>query len=537
MAGTQQPLERARRDVVAMAIAIAAILMFVGTGGRVLPEAVRAMLGHGEAPDPVLVSALLLNIALMLFGWRRYRELTEEITVRRAAEAHARELASLDPLTGCLNRRSIAEATDAALAAAHDQGKNLAFIMLDLDNFKRINDLHSHQAGDAMLRATSQRLRSTLPPSALIARMGGGEFACVLAVEPRNEAAVSSLSELLAETVRQPVAWNDTTLDATVSVGLTITDHANNHDASSLMHMADIAMFHAKRQGRNQIAWFTATMESELRFRSELETGIRSGITAGEFVPYYEKQVDIATGELMGFEMLARWNSPNLGLVGPDLFIPVAEEIGVIGELSECVIRQALQDAQDWDPSVSLSVNISPVQLRDPWFAQKLLKLLVESNFPPSRLDIEITESCLHENIGMVRSMVTSLKNQGISVSLDDFGTGYSSLTQLRSLDFDRIKIDRSFITGLPESTENRTIVQSIISLGKGLGMPVTAEGVETAEVLAALQEFQGLKAQGYLYGYPSPAEATLAELKQMNLAADVAPAADTSATAQAASL
>lgn len=527
MAGGHQPLERARRDIVAMAVAVAAILMFVGTGGRVVPEAVLALLGRGQGPDPMLVSALLLNIALMLFGWRRYRELTEEIAVRRAAEAQARLLASMDPLTGCLNRRSVAEAADVALASARSNGQWLAFVMVDLDNFKRVNDLHTHQGGDAMLKATAERLSHILPASTLIARMGGDEFACVLPIDSRSTEALEGVTSRLATELRQPVEWRGLSLETTVSLGVTLGSADCDDDAATLLHKADIAMFHAKRQGRNQTAWFVTAMESELRFRSELETGIRRGIAAGEFVPFYEKQIDLATGELVGFEMLARWNSPTLGLLGPDLFIPVAEEIGAIAELSEQVIRQALSDAKQWDPSLTLSVNISPVQLRDPWFAQKLLKLLVESNFPPSRLEIEITESCLHENIGLVRSMVMSLKNQGVCVSLDDFGTGYSSLSQLRSLPFDRIKIDRSFITALPGNEDNRTIVQSIVALGKGLGLPVTAEGVETAEVLAALAEFSGLKAQGYLYGHPCPADAALAELQLLNLAPQPSSAAD----------
>ena len=212
-------------------------------------------------------------------------------------------------------------------------------------------------------------------------------------------------------------------------------------------------MYHAKKQGKARHFWFDAPMESELRFRSELEAGIRRGIPLGEFVPFYEQQIDLATGELSGFEMLARWNSPILGVVNPDVFIPIAEEIGAIGELSESVITQALSHAKDWDSKLSLSVNISPVQLRDPWFAQKLLKMLVEANFPPNRLEIEITESTLHENIALVRSLVVSLKNQGIRVSLDDFGTGYSSLAQLA--DACRSTGSRSIAASLPALPDN----------------------------------------------------------------------------------
>ena len=357
-----------------------------------------------------------------------------------------------------------------------------------------------------------------MPQDAILARIGGDEFACIVPFDRRSLSQIEQLCAEMVARVAERVEWSGMEIEATVSLGLSRSDDDNADDLQTLLHKADIAMFHAKRQGRDQIAWFAPAMESELRFRSELEAGIRRGVAAGEFVPYYEKQIDLATGELVGFEMLARWMSPTLGKVGPDIFIPVAEEIGAIAELSESVIRQALKDARSWDPKLTLAVNISPVQLRDPWFAQKLLKLLIEANFPPHRLEIEITESSLHENIGLVRTMITSLKNQGIRVSLDDFGTGYSSLAQLRSLPFDRIKIDRSFISSLPESEENRTIVKSIVALGQGLGMPVTAEGVESEEVLAALGGYEGLKAQGYLYGQPQPADLTLEGLRHLHL-------------------
>jgi EAL domain-containing protein (putative c-di-GMP-specific phosphodiesterase class I) len=182
------------------------------------------------------------------------------------------------------------------------------------------------------------------------------------------------------------------------------------------------------------------------------------------------------------------------------------------------LIRQALRDARGWNPKLTLSVNISPVQLRDPWFAQRLLKILVEANFPPTRLEVEVTETCLHENIALVHSLITSLKNQGVTISLDDFGTGYSSLSQLRSLPFDRIKIDRSFVINLLEDKDSQTIIQSIISLGEGLGLPITAEGVESEEVLAELRKYGKFKGQGYLYGFPMPAESTEAELAQLDL-------------------
>ena len=506
----QGQIGAAERDVIALGIALTAVIMFVGTGGRVLPQIVRAWEGTGLGPDRLLVNAVLLNIALIIFGWRRYRELTREVGERRKAEEQACLLAQTDPLTGCLNRRSVGPATDLLLDAANRKGKEIAFLMFDLDNFKTINDINGHLAGDALLVETARRVRRLLPDGAVLARIGGDEFACVVLYDPAHSEVIDQLADNMIDKVAEPHDHDGLSMEVTVSIGIVSSGGAQASDgridAQALLHYADIAMYHAKKQGRNRHYWFEPTMENDLRFRSELETGIRRGLVRGEFVPFYEQQVDLETGHLCGFEMLARWNSPTLGLVSPEIFIPVAEEIGVIAEMSEQLIAQALRDASEWEASLTLSVNISPIQLRDPWFAQKLLKLLVETNFPPGRLDIEITETCLHENIGVVRSLITSLKNQGIAISLDDFGTGYSSLAQLRSLPFDRIKIDRSFVSTLTSSKESATIVQAITSLGEGMHMPITAEGIENLEVLAELRTLGKFKGQGFLYGRPENA-------------------------------
>ena len=517
-----RPLAKAERDIVTLGIAVAALILFVGTGGSVMPKIVRSWLGTGAAPDMLLTNAVLLNIALLIFGWRRYADLQGEVNERRRAEARAQELASMDPLTGILNRRSGGPAIDSLLGEAHRKQRDVAVVMVDLDNFKQINDLNGHGMGDKVLRETARRIADVLPDGGVLARIGGDEFVCALSYEPQARETIDRFAAQLIEAVSKPIDERDLCVEATVSIGIAASGEdgaiAATADSETLLHRADIAMYHAKKRGRNRFYWFEAQMESELRYRAELETGIRRGIPAGEFVPYYEQQIDLETGELVGFEMLARWNSPQFGLVSPDVFIPIAEEIDVIGELSEALIRQALQDAKEWDEKLTLSVNISPVQLRDPWFAQKLLRLLVDGGFPPQRFEVEITESCLHENIGAVRTIITSLKNQGIRISLDDFGTGYSSLSQLRSLPFDRLKIDRSFVGELTGEAMGSDLVEAIISLGRGLSMPVTAEGVETASILAALREMGQIKGQGYLYGKPEDAAATRERLAGLNL-------------------
>jgi len=519
-AGGQPDAARAERDVVALGIITAAVILFVGSGSTVLTRQVRHMLFGGASVDAILANALLLNIALIIFGWRRYVELTSEVRERRRAEETARTLAFTDPLTGCLNRRSLDSAIETMVHAARAQGHAVALIMIDLDKFKRANDLHGHQTGDAVLVATAGRLRAVMPPRTVIARIGGDEFTCVLPFDPGRAGWVDSLVAQLNATLAEPVKLPDCEVEVSGSIGVARSDGAmippdadDTLVANRLQHHADLAMYQAKSTGRNRYCWFDPAMEKELRFRADLESGIREGIARGEFVPYYEKQIDIDTGRLTGFEMLARWQSPLHGLIAPDVFIPVAEEIGVIAELSESLIRQALVDARDWDPSLTLSVNVSPLQLRDPWFAQRLLKLLVEANFPPHRLDVEITETCLHENLPLVRSLVASLKNQGIRLSLDDFGTGYSSIAQLRSLPFDRIKIDRSFVSMLGRCKDSATIVAAITSLGQGLDLPITAEGIETQGVLEELRKLGSFKGQGFLYGHPQDAQSVRAAL------------------------
>ena len=351
---TGEPLERAQRDFVALGIAAAALILFVAIGGRVMPQILRSWLGVDRPPDMLLTNALLLNIALLIFGWRRYQELRQEVDIRREAEEKARALAESDPLTGCRNRRGITPAIDAMLRSAHEHDQEIVLLLIDLDNFKSINDRCGHKAGDAVLVETAMRIERFLPPDGIFARMGGDEFACAFAFAAGDRARADRLAADIVAAIASPVTVADLTIDVTVSVGLAASRQpglgASPPNADGLIHWADIAMYHAKKHGRDRHAWFEPQMESEIRFRNTLESGLRRGIGDGEFVPYYEQQIDIQTGKLVGFEMLARWKSPEFGIVSPEMFIPLAEELGVIGELSEGLIRKALEDAKGWDP-------------------------------------------------------------------------------------------------------------------------------------------------------------------------------------------
>ena len=510
---------RKGQDLVTLGVVLAAIALFVATASKALLDAAATAANGDSSPNLLLTAALLLNIALILLGWNRYKALTGEIAQHRRLEEEARRLADYDDLTGCLNRRSLAQLLDAMLQERTGRKRAVAAIAIDLDNFKQVNDLNGHAMGDAVLSTTAKRIIDLLPEEAMIARLGGDEFLCVVPYNTDASDRIDLLATRIIEQISRPVVHQGSAIEVTISIGsassLQIDPESKETPAQDLMHKADIAMYHAKKKGKNRFYWFEPPMENELRFRNELEAGIRRGVQAGEFVPYYEQQIDLDSGRLVGFEMLARWDSPELGMVTPEIFIPIAEEIGVIAQMSEQLIEAAFADASQWDPDLTLSVNISPVQMRDPWFAQKILKLLVKHRFPAHRLEIEITETCLHENIGMVRSMITSLRNQGVKVSLDDFGTGYASLSQLRSLPFDRLKIDRSFIRDLNKQDSNDKLVDAIISMSDGLKLPITAEGIENADILDALGRWGKLKGQGYHYGRPEPAQRVLERLAE----------------------
>jgi diguanylate cyclase (GGDEF)-like protein len=506
-----------QREFLTGGIVFASIIMFAGTGSTVASGIVKQMAGLGGGADRSLLIAMLLNIALILFGWRRYRDLSNEVEERTAAEERAQTLAMRDVLTGFHNRRSLSETGAQMLASAIKREKSLAMLILDLDNFKNVNDVHGHAIGDALIRTVAEEISKLMPPNALLARLGGDEFAFAFPFDVGNPEVVDRVAESVVARLGQPLSAAGVHIHSSASLGIA-QSAADCDNIDALLRRADIAMYAAKHQGRNRYAWFDAAMERELQARTELESGMRRAIPAGEFEPYFEQQIDLTTGRLGGFEVLARWNHPTMGIVMPDKFIPIAEETGMIGDLSFSVMRKAFEEARNWDPSLILSVNISPTQLRDPWLAQKLVKLLVETGFAPNRLEVEITESSLFDNLALAQSIVGSLKNQGIKLALDDFGTGYSSLAHLRALPFDRIKIDKSFVTSLCENDESAAIVNAITRLGDNLNMPVTAEGIEDAMIEERLRQLGCHKGQGWYYGRPMPINQVRILLAERNL-------------------
>jgi len=488
----------ASSHVITTCATIAAILLFVALGSQVVPA---ALVGK-SLPDSAstLKVAFLLNIAIILFGWRRSKDLKLALDAYEAAERLARTNANTDPTTGLANRRELMRSLEEALEDKVDG----VFLVLDLDHFKRVNDLHGHLAGDKVLLRVAEASKRAAPKDACCARTGGDEFA-ILLPEATDELAEEVASAILT-TLSTPVLIEGAQIQVTASIGFARLSECG--DDETLLRHSDVALYAAKRAGRNGFAWFDEELERELTDRLKLEEDIRRGIKAGEFVPFFQPLVDLTSRQIIGFEALARWRSPIGGLLEAEHFIEAAERTGLVGPLTLSVIEQSLKAAREWPAHLKLAVNISPVQFRDPMLAEQILKMLAANGFPANRLEVEITEGSLLEDREQVLTIINSLKNVGVSISLDDFGTGYASLSQVNRLPLDRIKIDKSFITTIVKSEQTAAIVSTIAGLGHNLDVPITAEGVESEQIRNALADFGCSEAQGWLFGRAISAEA-----------------------------
>jgi diguanylate cyclase (GGDEF)-like protein len=467
---------------------LAALILFVAVGAKVVPSAI----GLAEAGQPALAVAFLLNIAIILFGWRRANDINQTLSALKAAEQEALDNAYTDHATGLANRRALLRELERH--CRETQGKG-ALILVDLDHFKKVNDLYGHAAGDELLKLVGDTILAELPPSSFAARIGGDEFAAIVADHAKAEQAAHNIVTALAA----PLALGTTKAQISASAGITGLDR--DLPPADMLRRADVAMYSVKRSGRNNLAWFDGEMDRQLHDRVALEEEIRLAIQADEFVPYFQPLISLDTGELNGFEVLARWRSPTRGIVEPAEFIDIAEQSGQISALSMRVMEKAFEEARDWPAELKLAVNISPVQFRDPQLAERIVKILTETGFPARRLEVEITESSLMEDRAQALTIVQSLRNNGITIALDDFGTGYASLSQLHSLPFDRIKIDKSFISALSNDEQGAAIVETITALGRSLKVPITAEGVESGAVRQRLAALGCSDAQGWYFG------------------------------------
>ncbi len=514
-AASTATLTNARRDAVVVVVLVTAVLLLIWNGSVFFSHLGRAEIGTNSQ---LTGTALALNVALILFGWRRYVDLQHEAELRADGERRAVLLATTDHHTGLLNRKGFADRAQALAATAAANRKQLVILSVQINRFKSVNDRHGYEVGDELLRSVSGAMVQTASPDAVVGRLSGDEFAIALALPAEAMASAEQLGEALLRTVTKPFAIGERMLQVGGFIGIAASGDRDVR-IPDLLRRADIAMNHATSGRVARPVWFDAGMERALIAYGEIEQGIRYGLDHEQFVPYFEPQVDLATGDIIGFEVLARWIHPLSGVIGPETFIPVAEENGLIGRLSERVIEQALFEAADWDPSIKISVNISPAQLADSWLAERIVRLLTITGFPAERLVVEITESSLFADIDLARSIVSSLKNQGIRLALDDFGTGFSSLAHLRSLPFDMIKIDRSFVSDIQTNRESMAIVRAVSTLANALNVPVCVEGIEEEAVLEAVSRLGCAVGQGWYFGKAVAADQALQMLAQRGAA------------------
>ena len=498
-------LSSARRDALVVCVLVGAICLLVWNGTSFLQEVSIAdqRLGAGLQ---IATTALILNVALILFGWRRYVDLGHEAEKRLETEQRAALTASTDALTGLFNRKGFADRMEFLCARAAGAGERIVFTSLQVNRLKAVSDRHGYEVGDALRCAISDAIVACCDGDSLIARLSGDEFAIAVALPMERLIDAERTSEAVLRAVTRPFEIDGRMLQVGAFVGLAHCDAANVR-VPDLLRRADIAADHATNGRVGRPIWFDDAMERALLVHTEIEQGIRYGLDQQQFVPYFEPQVDLATGKIVGFEVLARWKHPLTGIIGPDVFIPIAEEIGAISRLSEQVIQAALLEARDWNPQIKISVNISPAQLTDGWLAERIVRLLTETGFPAERLIVEVTETSLFADIDLARSIATSLKNQGIRLALDDFGTGFSSLSHLRSLPFDMIKIDRSFVTNIHCNKESLAIVRAVNTLAVALNVPVCVEGIESEAANNAVVGLGCVTGQGWYFGKPMPAE------------------------------
>ena len=486
-----------------VAILVSAMAMLIWNGGSFVQRLSIAE-GQFSATLKVAAVALCLNLALILFGWRRYADLQHETEKRIEGEERQEVLAATDGMTGLLNRKGFGDKGARIAAAASASGAQIAVLSIQLNRFKTINDRFGYDVGDAVLRRLSSALEVEVPAEAALARLSGGEFAVLIAIREQQEAL--GLAERLLRRATAPIEEQGKHIQVGAFLGLS-SAAPNGTSVPDLLRRADIAMAHARAARSARPLWFDSGMERELLAQSEIEQGIRFGLDHDQFLPFFEPQVDLRTGTITGFEVLARWDHPLTGIVAPDRFIGIAEEHNLIGRLSDQVVRKALAAAADWDPSITLSINISPRQFSDSWLAQKIVRLLAETGFPAERLVVEVTESSLFADIDLARTIVDSLKNQGIALALDDFGSGFSSLSHLSALPFDKIKIDRTFVASVGKNRQSAAIVRAVTTMAQALDVPVVAEGIEDAEAHAALLQMGCTSGQGWYFGKPMPAE------------------------------
>ncbi|MBU1395962.1 MAG: EAL domain-containing protein, partial [Gammaproteobacteria bacterium] len=440
----------------------------------------------------------------------------QDITERKLAEAQISQLAYHDALTGLLNRFSLQSQLEQALSMAHREQRTLAVVFLDLDRFKTINDTLGHAMGDALLKDVAYRLRDNVRDSDIVARLGGDEFVVVL-TEVDDATAAARVADKLLQALAERYPIGENILRSTASIGLAMYPN-DGEDSDTLMKNADIAMYHAKSQGRNNVQFFTAEMNQAAVKRLMLEHDLRMAVEISQFELHYQPQLDSRDGRIIGVEALVRWRHPRDGLVSPAVFIPVAEETGLILPLGEWVLNEACRQRRTWRDAglqgVTMAVNLSAHQLHSPALLTQVAQALEKHGLAGADLELEITESVAMHNPDSSISQLKALRDLGVRLSIDDFGTGYSSLSYLKLLPIHTLKLDQSFVRDIETDVNDVAICTATIALAHSLGLAVIAEGVETEAQRLFLASHQCDFMQGYLFSKPLPAAEALAFLK-----------------------
>ena len=452
-----------------------------------------------------------------------------DITERKRAEARLAFMAQHDGLTGLPNRNLLRQHMDEILLHTRRTTEKVAVLVLGLDNFKAVNDTLGHGIGDKLLRGVAKRLRSTLREEDMLARLSSDEFAIIQSGLSRPEDAVL-LSNRLLEAIGEPYLLDGHSVVIGASIGIAMAP-GDGDEFEKLLQSADMALSRAKNEQRGIFSFFEAGMDARAQSRRKIEIDLRDAIRNDVLRPYYQPLVDLATGRITGFEALVRWPHAERGMISPAEFIPVAEETGLINAIGGLMLRRACMDAALWPGDVRVAVNLSPLQFRVGNLLSVVMEALKQSGLPAKRLELEITETLLLEKSSQVLATLHALRALGVRISMDDFGTGYSSLSYLRSFPFDKIKIDQSFVRDLAANRDAQAIVRSIISLGMGLGVTITAEGVETEAELSCLRAEGCHEGQGFLFSRARP-NAEIVGLLRAQCGVDTGAAAGTAGKA-----
>jgi diguanylate cyclase (GGDEF)-like protein len=445
------------------------------------------------------------------FGFRGF---ASDLTKMRQSEVELDRLARQDSLTGLANRQALRRALDDALVGAVRRKHRCSIFLMDLDRFKAVNDTLGHPAGDTLLRLVSLRLRDVIGELGQVGRLGGDEFEVVLP-DTSDKTDLSSLAQGIVDSLSRPYTINGTAVSIGASIGIVTSDY-DDRTSDDLMRDADLALYAAKAAGKGCFRFFAPEMHEAARERQLMESDLRVALEKGQLRLVYQPCVDASSEAVTGFEALIRWDHPEHGPVSPVEFIPLAEEIGLINEIGEWVLRTACAEAAKWPQNISVAVNLSPVQFKSHALPTVVRTILSETDFPAKRLELEITEGVFLNNDEYVHEMIRALKAIGLKLALDDFGTGYSSLSYLQRVPFDKIKIDRSFVTGASDlEGRNAALIRAMVGLASDLKMQTTAEGVETPEELQLVRTLGCSLVQGYIFGKPMPPEEALALAKR----------------------